>query len=63
MMEKMGVRKEILYSDLRDEEAQLMQKMQDAMFDGEKTAEDKSKLESRLQQIRSKITELDLQNS
>ena len=62
-MEKLGVQREILYSDLRDEEAQLMQKMQEAMFDGEKTAEDKNRLEVRLQQVRQKITELDLKNS
>lgn len=63
MMEKHGVQKEILYSDLRDEEAQLMQKMQEVMFDGEKTAEDKNRIENRLQQVRMKITELDTKNT
>jgi len=59
MMEKQGVTKEILYTELRDEEANLMQQMQAMMFDSEKTASDKSALENRLQAIRNKITELD----
>ena len=61
-MEKMGVSKEVLYSELRDEEAQLMQKMQEYIFDGEKTASEKSILENKLQAVRQKITELDLKN-
>lgn len=62
-MEKVGVSKEILYIGLRDQEAKLMQKMQSAMFDGEKTADDKSAIEVELQEVRRKLTELDLQNS
>ena len=62
-MEKVGVSKEILYTGLRDQEAKLMQKMQSAMFDGEKTADDKSAIEVELQEVRRKLTELDLQNS
>ena len=60
-MEKMGVSKEILHTGLRDQEAKLMRKMQSVMFDGEKTAEDRSKLEQELQEVRQKISELDLQ--
>lgn len=62
-MEKLGVRKEILYSELRDEEAQLMQKLQQSLSQGEKAASDRSLLEARLTQIRNRITELDLQNN
>lgn len=61
-MEKVGVSKEILYIGLRDQEANLMQKMQAMMFDNTKTANDKSAIENELQEIRNRITELDLQN-
>lgn len=61
-MEKLGIRGDILYSELRDEEARLMQLVQSAVSDNEKIAEDRVVLESRLSQIRNKITELDLKN-
>ena len=60
-MEKTSTSKEILYSGLRNQEANLMQKVQSMMADGEKTAEDRSELETELQEVRNKITELDLQ--
>jgi len=58
-MEKYGVSKEVLHEDLRNEEATLMQQLQNILFDGEKTATDRSRLETRLQNIRSKLSELD----
>lgn len=58
-MEKYGVQKEILYTDLRDEEARIMQVIQNNLFDAEKTASSRSELETRLHQVRSKLTELD----
>jgi predicted nuclease with TOPRIM domain len=62
-MEKVGVSPEVLYSELRDEEAQLMQQVQEMLFDGEKTASERSAVESKLQAVRQRITELDLKNS
>lgn len=59
-MEKYGVNKEILHEDLRNEEAKLMMEMSSAIQDSTKTASDRSRIEQRLQQVRSKITELDL---
>jgi hypothetical protein len=59
-MEKLGVQKEILYSELRDEEANLMQQIQGLFGDMEKNAEDRSRIEARLIQVRNKITELDM---
>jgi len=59
-MEKYGVNKEILHEDLRNEEAKLMMEMSSALQDNTKTASDRSRIEQRLQQVRSKITELDL---
>ena len=59
-MEKYGVKSDILYTDLRDEEAQLMTKMSEIMANPTKTAEDISSIERRLQEVRRKLTELDL---
>lgn len=57
-MEKLGVQKEILHEDLRNEEAMLMQKMQGLMT---KTAsQEKLQTEQRLNAVRNRITELDL---
>ena len=57
-MEKLGVQKEILHEDLRNEEAMLMQKMQGLMT---KTAsQEKLQTEQRLNAVRTRITELDL---
>lgn len=57
-MEKLGVQKEILHEDLRNEEAMLMQKMQGLMT---KTASnEKLQTEQRLNAVRNRITELDL---
>lgn len=61
-MEKLGVRKEILHEDLRNEEANLMQQLQKIMSDPTKTASDRSSIELRLNQVRNKLTELDLKN-
>lgn len=61
-MEKLGVKKEILHEDLRNEEASLMQQLQKIMSDPTKTASDKSGIELRLNQVRNKLTELDLKN-
>ena len=58
-MEKVGVQKEDLIQGLRNQEANLMQKMQSAMSDNTKTADDRSSLEEELQKVRSKITEAD----
>ena len=57
-MDKYGIKKEILYQELRNEEALLMQRVQSDMMD--KTAEERRSFEVRLQQVRGKITELDL---
>lgn len=62
-MEKVGIDKETLLNNLRNEEANLMSAMSQAMSDRTKTAEDRSQLEMRLQQVRHKITELDLGKS
>lgn len=58
-MEKLGVRPEILHTELRNEEARLMQKMQSYLTDGTKTASEKSQLEQELQAIRQRIGEAD----
>jgi hypothetical protein len=62
-MEKLGVSKEVLYSELRDEEANLMKQVQEMLFDGEKTASERSAVENKLQIVRQRITELDLKNA
>jgi len=62
-MEKFGVADDDLISGLRDEEHQLMLNVMDHMNGGEKTAAEESeykRYESRLQQVRQKITEHDL---
>ena len=59
-MEKYGVNKEILHEELRNEEARLMMEMSSALQDHTKTDSDRSRIEQRLQQVRSKLTELDL---
>lgn len=59
-MEKYGVKNDILHTELRDEEAKLMAKMAEYMGDTSKTASDRSALEKKLQDIRNKITELDM---
>ncbi len=59
-MEKYGVNREILHEELRNEEARLMMEMSSALQDHTKTASDRSRIEQRLQQVRSKLTELDL---
>jgi hypothetical protein len=61
-MEKYGVDKQIQHTGLRNEEARLMQRMQMEMS---KTAEERNieELEDRLQEVRSKLTELDLGTS
>ena len=61
-MEKFGVDKQILHEDLRNEEAMLMQKVQSTMMD-KTAAEEYRNWELRLQQVRSKLTELDLKDS
>lgn len=63
MMEKVGVSSEILHEELRNEEAQLMQGLQRIMSDPSKTASDRTQIELRLQQVRNKLTELDLKNT
>lgn len=61
-MEKLGLDPKRLVESLRNEEAQLMQKMSELMsLPGEKAANDRSFLEQRLQQVRAKITGIDLQ--
>lgn len=62
-MEKLGVTKEIQHEGLRNREANLMQKMQSFMNDGEKTGEDISAIEIELQEVRQKLTELDLKKT
>jgi ABC-type phosphate transport system auxiliary subunit len=59
-VEKYGVNKEILHEELRNEEARLMMEMSSALQDHTKTASDRSRIEQKLQQVRSKLTELDL---
>jgi len=62
-MEKYGVADDDLISGLRDEEHQLMLKVLHHMHGGEKTAseeDDYRGAESRLQQVRQRITEHDL---
>jgi len=58
-MEKYGVKDETLVNSLRDEEADLMQKMQAILASPQKTASDQRVLEQRLQVVRQKITDLD----
>jgi len=61
-MEKLGVERGHLITGLRQEEARLMQRMQEVVSQpGEKTAEDHEKLETELQDVRQRITEFDLQ--
>lgn len=62
-MEKYGIQEDDLISALRDEEHQLMIKMAGYMSGMEKTAEeidDEKRSESRLHQVRARITEHDL---
>lgn len=59
-MEKYGVNREILHEELRNEEARLMMEMSSALQDHTKTASDRSRIEQKLQRVRSKLTELDL---
>lgn len=62
MMEKYSQDDDTLLLGLRDEEAQLMVKMGQFMSMGEKTASEQHQMgsvESRLGQVRAKITELD----
>jgi len=62
-MEKYGVEIDPQKQGLLQEEAKLMQEMQQLMTSNEKTAEEmnrESSLQGQLSSIRSKITELDL---
>lgn len=62
-MEKYGVEIDPQKQGLLQEEARLMQEMQQLMTSNEKTAEEmnrESSLQGQLSSIRSKITELDL---
>lgn len=64
-MEKFGVSQDGLLNSLRDEEAQLMQKMSAHMMTREKTAAEEGEcqaLETRLQGVRAKISEIDLKH-
>lgn len=56
-MEKYGVSKEHLLEDLRNEESKLMTEKMGSL---QKKASNTSGLDARLQQVREKITELDL---
>lgn len=62
-MEKVGVTQDIQHVGLRNREAQLMQKIQMCVNDGEKTAGDMAVLEEELAEVRNKLTELDLKKS
>lgn len=62
-MNKYAVTNEVLHEELRNEEANLMQQMQAIMANPAKVAYDQSAIESKLQQVRAKITELDTKNS
>ena len=64
-MEKLGVDQTELLENLRNEEANLMQQMQTILSGSahEKVAADRSNIETRLGQVRSKITELDLKST
>jgi hypothetical protein len=55
-MEKYGVRADIQHLDLRNREAQLMQKVQALVSVGQ----DSSDAEAELNEVRNKITELDI---
>ena len=57
-MEKFGVEPGIQHTELRDEEASLMQKVGSMMGDPQ-AADEVRKLEQRLHAIRSKLTDLD----
>ena len=62
-MDKYSQDDDSLLLGLRDEEAQLMQKVQAHMCGGEKTAaeeQDYRSTEGRLQSVRARITELDM---
>jgi len=62
-MEKYGVQEDDLISGLREEEHILMGEMAEYMIGGEKTATEESAFrrhQSRLQNVRDKITEHDL---
>ncbi len=61
-MDKLGVQPEILRSDLREEEADLMQKLQSCLFDPS-LADERKKIEARLSIVRSELTNLDLKLS
>lgn len=62
-MEKVGVTKDVQHIGLRNREADLMQKVQSYMNDGEKTGEDISSIQAELQEVRDKLTELDLKKT
>lgn len=65
-MEKFGVMEDDLISGLRDEEHNLMLEMMKHMNGMEKTAEDNARqrqVESRLSQVRCKISDHDLKKS
>ena len=60
-MEKIGVQRDVLHEDLRNEEARLMREIQTCFTrPGEKTASERATLESKLSDVRNKLTELDL---
>ncbi|NDC22622.1 MAG: hypothetical protein EBZ49_00605 [Proteobacteria bacterium] len=59
-MEKYGIKKEVLHEELRVREAELMRKIQALLSNPEKIASEKTGVELELQQVRSKLTELDL---
>lgn len=65
-MEKYSQDEDTLLLGLRDEEAQLMQRVQAAMASHEKTADEEQRLradESRLAQVRAKITSIDMERA
>lgn len=65
-MDKYSVDDDALISGLRNEEANLMQKMQSYMMIGEKTASEEQDMrttETRLHAVRAKITQVDLQKN
>jgi len=60
-MEKVGVSNEVLHTGLRNEEANLMQRIQHLNANKEKTAaaNELPQVEQRLQDVRNRLTELD----
>ena len=65
-MEKYSQDDDSLVDGLRNEEAQLMQKMQSFMMIAEKTASEEGDMrstENRLQAVRSKITSIDMERA